>query len=413
MRPMMRVPRGLRLACACFGLLLGTGGAVDALAAPPTLVCGATISRDTTLKADLGPCPADGLVVVASDITLNLGGHKVFGAFDEVHGVATGNHAGVRLVNVRDVAVKNGEVSHFAAGVAVHGGNGNSFKKLDLHHNVGWAGTNDLGDGLVLFDSVGNTIASIRAHHNGPFSGVALIGGSTDNRIVASDLSDNATHDLCGRTGGIPGPGPGSCVPYQVVWGEDMGLRLEGPGTMRNIVSGNQINRNGSDGILVAMTCPNFEDPVNFPPPCLDPDLTQSYNVIKGNTINDNGVHGAPSAPGSGILLHNLGVAHAPSHNTISDNVVLRNERNGIAVSVGSHHNSVLRNTATGSGSLDGLDGNAACDSNTWLDNTLGTFNQPCMAGQTKTKPSGAASLTTDTPPPGVGRKAGMARAPS
>lgn len=406
----MRLGRRVGAVCATVGLLVGTGWTVDASAS--TDLCGTVISRSTTLKADVGPCPADGLVVSGSNITLNLGGYKVFGAFDGEHGVATGNHAGIRLVNVSGVTVKNGEVYNFAAGVAVHGGSGNSFTGLDLHHNVGPAGTNDLGDGLALFDSVNNTITNNKAHHNGPFSGMALVGTSSRNTVSRNDLSDNATHDLCGREGGVPGPT--TCEPYQPIWGEDNGLRLEGPGAANNLVSGNQVNRNGSEGIYVAMTCPNFDDPVNFPPPCEGAGLSQSNNVIRGNTVNDNGVLGAPSAEGSGILLHNIGFSHAPSYNSVTSNVVLRNERNGLFVSLGAHHNTLRGNTATDNAGWDGLDANEACDANVWSNNTLITYNQPCVAGRSGGGPRpAAAGLTTRSAPPGVERKPGTARATS
>jgi hypothetical protein len=39
--------------------------------------CGDVITQDTTLDSDLSACPGDGIVIGASDITLDLGGHTV------------------------------------------------------------------------------------------------------------------------------------------------------------------------------------------------------------------------------------------------------------------------------------------------------------------------------------------------
>ena len=41
--------------------------------------CGDVITQDTTLDSDLIDCPGDGIVIGASDITLDLGGHTVDG----------------------------------------------------------------------------------------------------------------------------------------------------------------------------------------------------------------------------------------------------------------------------------------------------------------------------------------------
>ncbi|HEX3542546.1 MAG TPA: hypothetical protein VHT75_19110, partial [Acidimicrobiales bacterium] len=59
---------------AAFGL----AGAPAAQAAS-TVVCGQTITASVTLTADLGPCLGDGLVVTASNVTLNLNGHTITG----------------------------------------------------------------------------------------------------------------------------------------------------------------------------------------------------------------------------------------------------------------------------------------------------------------------------------------------
>jgi hypothetical protein len=43
------------------------------------LACDSVVTADVTLTRDIGPCPADGLVVGASGITIDLNGHTVTG----------------------------------------------------------------------------------------------------------------------------------------------------------------------------------------------------------------------------------------------------------------------------------------------------------------------------------------------
>src|SRR5438034_4577316 len=57
--------------------VLGVGPAFGQAAA--SVQCGAVITTDTTLTADLVNCAGNGLVVGADDITLNLNGHTVSG----------------------------------------------------------------------------------------------------------------------------------------------------------------------------------------------------------------------------------------------------------------------------------------------------------------------------------------------
>jgi parallel beta-helix repeat protein len=60
-------------------VLLGTAGAAPA--APAALHCGDTVTVSVKLTRDLRNCPGDGLIVGASDITIDLGGHSISGTY--------------------------------------------------------------------------------------------------------------------------------------------------------------------------------------------------------------------------------------------------------------------------------------------------------------------------------------------
>src|SRR4030095_22185 len=85
-----------------------------ASAAPPPVECGAVVTQNIKLLADVGPCPGDGLIVVANGVSINLTGHKVF---------ATQRlNIGIRLENVSNVSVVGGTVDGFDTGVLIVGG---------------------------------------------------------------------------------------------------------------------------------------------------------------------------------------------------------------------------------------------------------------------------------------------------
>src|SRR4051795_3012474 len=95
------------------GILLATVVAAGCFAQSATasaLPCGTVVTTSITLTSDIGPCDfVDGLVVGASDITIDLNGHTIFGggAFAEVGIDATGHNR---------VTIRNGTVTNLAGG---------------------------------------------------------------------------------------------------------------------------------------------------------------------------------------------------------------------------------------------------------------------------------------------------------
>ncbi|MDQ6728544.1 MAG: hypothetical protein M3066_20640, partial [Actinomycetota bacterium] len=69
-------------------------------------------------------------MVTASNITVNLGGKRVFAVN------ARGDIAGVRLLGVTGVTVTSGTVQGFNDGVAIMGGSGNTIRSLRVVDNV-------------------------------------------------------------------------------------------------------------------------------------------------------------------------------------------------------------------------------------------------------------------------------------
>src|SRR4051812_48505646 len=112
---MMRIGRAQVLVLVAGGCLVGPG---TAAAGAPAVRCGATITRSTTLTADLPDCPGTGLVIGADGITLDLGGHTISGTnAGGGEGIANDGHGGVQI--------RNGTISGFRFnGVGIRGARG-------------------------------------------------------------------------------------------------------------------------------------------------------------------------------------------------------------------------------------------------------------------------------------------------
>ncbi len=350
---MMRVVKRVGVGTAV-AVLLGTGVLASSAAAAP-VGCGTVITADTTLTANVGPCPRGGLVIGADNVTLNLGGRTVFGKD------RTGDGAGILIDGHTGVTVTNGRVRAFDAGVVIVRGGSNTVQGITAQDNIGsLKGKNELGDGITIRSSDGNTISANTAFHNGPFSGISIIGdtsdpagGSSSNEIVGNRVVDND----------VPSTefGPN----------QDDGIRIEGPNAKDNSVHANTVRGNGLDGIAV------FADQRTG--------LLNTGNQIYDNTVEGNGFHEFGHRKGDGIILFGLptnpAVGGADSTN-VHDNQVHGNAANGIRVN--SEDNTITNNDARGNAAFPGVtafdlrDINPTCDNNVWSGNLYTTATPIC-----------------------------------
>jgi len=396
--------------------------------------CGAVITQSTTLDSNLVNCPGDGLRVQGSNIVLDLGGRTISGI--ATTNTTTQEQAGVRLMNVTGVTVRNGTITNFDGGVVVGRGSGNTLTNLQVLSNInhstltGIVTPCDIGDGIVTLDSDNNVIRNNVAEHNGPYGGITLVGDS-DGNLVQSNVA--SLHDVDNShpnfvTEGRPN-GNGPCGPFVTGIGtvgairQGVGIRVEGPGADNNRVEGNQVSQNDAFGILLHGYVCN-------PGPGQPDQVNNGNNVVVRNNVTSNGFRaqlgGAPTN-GDGIAIPAQGpdAIVCTSHtNSVLQNVVTGNARHGIALgNRGTHSNNIsgnvvrnngaavpgdgirvggpgnatsrcgeplttpcpgaINNTLTGnvgSGNSehDGHDANPACDNNLWRSNSFGTVFQGC-----------------------------------
>ncbi|HEX6539570.1 MAG TPA: NosD domain-containing protein [Candidatus Dormibacteraeota bacterium] len=338
-------------------LLVGFGAVQPVHAAP--LGCGAVITANTTLTADVGPCNQGGLVVRGNGVTLDLGGHTVFGK------PRIGDGVGVLLDHVTGSRVTHGTVMSFDAGVEVLGGGSNSVDGITAKNNVGGAkSSKNLGDGITIQQSSDNAVSGNIATGNGPFSGISIVDDAT-NPSVGSDGNTISGNQVVGN----------NVVAQGVPVDQDDGIRIEGPNATNTVIANNRVAGSGLDGIAI------FADQgTGFP---------NSGSVVAANNINGNGFHNFPHRKGDGVIL--FGAPTNPlilgaDETTVESNNVANNAADGIAVT--SQSNSITSNTAQGNAAYPGVtawdlhDGNTTppCDSNTWSGNTFGTSNQSCIS---------------------------------
>ncbi len=329
---------------------MGDGGS----ASHGDTVCGAEVSGDTVLGADMVCAQGPALVVVADGVVLDLAGHTVSGA---PGGVTEG--PGILLRNVTGCTVRNGTVSGFDAGVVIQGGAGNVVEAMTVEDNLGTP-DGDFGDGIVLNESSENTVRGNVVRRNGPFSGISLGPRATANEIIDNVVTDNNM----------------AHVPFPDAGRQTMGIRVEGPAASHNRIVGNTVTGSGCDGIVVLATCDNPGDE----PPCAGTPPNE-HNEIAGNTSSKNGTSGR----GCGVRLFSMPLPVPPAHNVVRDNVADNNTSYGIALDglpLRSAGNRAVGNRAHGNGEFDGSDGTLMppCSRNAWEDNDFGTVNQPCVA---------------------------------
>jgi parallel beta helix pectate lyase-like protein len=289
--------------------------------------CGAVITQSTTLHNDVGPCSTgNGLIVRGSNITLNLGGHRVFSDAPLPRMTATGDPAnpflptdvtGILLDNVTNVTVTNGTVHGFSAGVVIDFGGNNRINRITARDNQGACIGEDFttqavgnyGDGIVLFSSTNNRIENNQILRNGPFSGVSIVANvHLINRLVGPAPTGNVVR--------------GNNIDQNTGCFADIGVRIEGPAASNNVVSGNRVSRSFQEGISInSVNNIDIRGLIANPPTCqlrgfagfppvpapnlpecpgytgAEMSIPNSNNIVSGNHVSNNGFGGAQNAP--------------------------------------------------------------------------------------------------------------------
>jgi parallel beta-helix repeat protein len=300
--------------------------AVPATASAHELACGATITKSTTLRADLANCPGDGLVIGRDNITLDLGRRTVDG---------TGTGVGIRLAGRKGVRITGGTVKEFGIGIGLDAARGNRVSGVTLtghpvrgidaangsDDNV-FEGLNATGNrnAITLNGSRDNVVRLSELSRNA-ITGIALI-GAPHNRITGNRIADN------GYNGAVVVEGSDdNDVALNDIRGGELGLIVDT--AARNLVTLNHVD-GAADGILVAGDA---------------------------NTVAANAVDGAKGGC-EGCFGYGIGVLSG-ARNVLKANVVTRSAADGINAVAGTWigFNVALRNGGLGINAPGAIDG--------------------------------------------------------
>jgi parallel beta-helix repeat protein len=347
---------GLGLAAALLALIPGAASAQP-------LACGQTITKDTTLHGDLGPCPGDGLVIGATNVKLDLNGHVIIGDNTGDGDVGVRNDAGYD-----GTVVENGRIRRFAKSIRLDGADqsrvsdvidrarptgtccppGGSVEVVhsygsQIEDNVSFAAGSDRR-ALIVSGSYNSVVSNV-AHGPGGTDIAAFLISGPHNTISDNDIlelggmwvlgSRNRITDNLIQGGELAAfyvQGAGNLIARNTTNTLEDGLAVSGPGTViRKNVLGDRPDASVNQSLHLS-NCRNARVEAN---------VVQNgivlYQCEDARVVNN-------SLPASGIM----GIRVDRSSGTlIEDNTVSETEDSGIIVDGGSQ-NAIQRNVVSG-----------------------------------------------------------------
>src|SRR4051794_4297320 len=310
----------------------GVAGTAAPAQAETGLACGARISTDTVLDADLLDCPGNGLVIDADNITVDLNGHTVDGDAAEVAECAAGpGRCDVGIANIAGhagVRITGGSITDFSLGVAVMGAAENSLSRLTVSRS--------LVAGVELDEVTGSRVehSTITRNALAPagIGGINLV-GSTDVAIEGNDIDQNGKLGIRAATASVRH----SILGNRVTDNAEPGILLNGE---ENTVARNVFLRNGGGITFEGNRNRVLGNVVADVPWCGYPGCGSAIQLVAGrdNRVSGNLVHGAPA----GIDLESFEGSLAGT--VVSGNTVDKTRGTGIAVDV-SHGDGTLVDT--------------------------------------------------------------------
>jgi hypothetical protein len=294
--------------------------AVPSAGALTVIRCGTKLKKSLTLDRNLLNCKGDGLVVAASNITIDLGGFMLGG-----DGKAGG--AGIFLPDgFKRVRVTNGTIQKFDDGIRFRGSKswGNAVEEVELAGNRQFGarfdetGNNRILESIVRSNGIGGVFVDTADRNNisenviTNKAGITVVGDGT--RIERNEVSTR-------RSTSVPGSmrilGDDSTIRRNEVIGGSNGVAIAGD---ENVVDRNDLGSGGRNGLVVL----------------------GNGNVISGNDV---------------VLFSARGIWLAKSDgerdNVLDSNDVVKNKLDGILVD--SRTSRIVKNDSSSNGG-DGFD---------------------------------------------------------
>lgn len=340
-----------RRACGLGLVVLATLGSAAAASAakPPVLSCGQTVTTSVKLTQDLRNCPNDGLVVGASDITIDLNGHAITGTHPTEYGDYDCRCAINDLAGYDRVTLRGGRIEGFMDGALFIGARGVVVSGL--------TSSGHYTDGVYLGESSDGRVS--QSTFSDSYRGVH----SRDSRGLT--IVDNRVHDIEHSSIALFRVTDSLVRDNTVLQSTDWGIELVN--SSRTTVQHNKLRGWGADGIgIVGMT--QFGGLPAVANTVLDNELREGSTAIElievdGGTVKntlvarndirettDIGifVDGVTTQDGSGYPPFDYTPGIGPSESRIVDNLTARNALDGIRID--SPGNLLARNVSQGNG---------------------------------------------------------------
>ena len=315
---------------ASAGLAIAAANPKPTPCTPSISSCGCTVTQTGTftvtddLNASQGLTKAGNCLEVSADhVILDLQGHAIIG-----------NGAGIGILiqnSGHDTTVQGTDLTE--TGQAIINGWGTGLEDdannvvIELFRQIGgnnFTPTGNKGDGVLLQNASGVTVANFNASFNGG-TGVEVQGGSS-NRIMNCDSISNAGNGVILASSNV------------------------------NTISNCSINGNTGYGVWLN---------------------TANQNQIFTSSVNGNGKIGLlVGCHKEGKCTGNKG----SDLNHLSSTGANGNSGAGITVEEGSSNNQITNMSSAGNGGTsDLIDNNPSCDGNLWFNNAFGDASQTCI----------------------------------
>lgn len=265
--------------------------------------CGATLTSDTVLTADLLNCTSLGIAVGADGITLNCQGHAISGTPPNPFNQGTG----IRLAFRQNVTVENCEVRSFFYGFELYNSSRSVLFRNTSHDNF---------SGFCVYNgSSRNLIRNNTAHDNngvGTCAGGISLEAASNNNITSNLVYANVE-------GVILRGGSSNLLSYNIAYANSDGLTVGGSGSIArsNVVYGTGIS-GGTTGILLigAASCTVERNDIH----------DDQYGIfVGGGSVNN-------VLSGNKLYRNQDGFNVGHSSNMFSSNLVYANTRDGFRI---------------------------------------------------------------------------------
>lgn len=241
--------------------------------------CGDVVEGRYRLRDDLGPCPANGLVLQGGAV-LDCAGHTIQGSGDPHDGVTGEATVGITLRGTVGAVVRNCTVTGFRTGVTFREAQRSTIMNSTIVRNGNFRSR--VGYGIHLSRALENTVMECTVRGNAD-EGIHVGTGSDGNALISNEAYDNGRENfyvLSAQRTQIVSNRAGGKVSANLYLKHATGSRVADnrfdgrPVVVRGSASGNQLVGNAFNGGLAFRAYPDWST-----------EAVPTRNVVRGGEL--------------------------------------------------------------------------------------------------------------------------------